>query len=109
MRSLALACLCAAGPAAADAPGVSLTYVCDGGAVVSATYGKQDGTDSVVLTRDGETFTLLAELSGSGVRYGWPSDGSHNVWWTKGNTATLYWRDGAAGTETPVLENCRAD
>jgi membrane-bound inhibitor of C-type lysozyme len=43
------------------------------------------------------------------VRYGWPSDGSHYIWWTKGDMATLYWKDGAnGGVETVLHADCKA-
>jgi membrane-bound inhibitor of C-type lysozyme len=47
-------------------------------------------------------------VSGSGARYEWPSGGSGYVWWSKGDEATLLWKDGASGEEAPVLSACKA-
>lgn len=55
----------------------------------------------VVLNADGHQITLVTEPSASGARYGWPSDGSGYVWWTKGDTATLLWKTPEA--EVPIL------
>ena len=52
-----------------------------------------------------DQIALLTEPSGSGARYGWPSDGAGYVWWTKGPEAMLLWRE--AGTESELLTRCR--
>ncbi len=82
-----------------------LTYTCDRGVAVPATY--VNGTDQslVVINVDGRQITLVSEAAASGVRYGWPSDGSNYVWWTKGDEATLYWKTPEA--EMPLL-TCKA-
>ncbi|NHB76814.1 MliC family protein [Rhodobacter calidifons] len=87
-------------------PGVALaapefqavTYYCDRGVQVPATYVNTPEGSLVVLMVDGRQITLLGEQAASGARYGWPSDGSTYVWWTKGQEATLYWK-------TPEGEN----
>lgn len=80
-----------------------LRYTCDRDVEVPVVY-VTDGADGVaVLNVDGRQIQLYMEPAASGVRYGWPSDGSNYVWTTKGTTATLLWKDGAAGTETPIL------
>ena len=80
-------------------------YLCADGAKLAATYG-DDG--NVKLTVKGETVTLLAEEAASGARYGWPSDGSSYVWWTKGDVGTLFWKDGSkSGEETVLHTDCK--
>lgn len=77
------------------------TYSCDRGVQVPATYVSTPEGSLVVLMVDGRQITLVEEPTASGARYGWPTDGSSYVWWTKGAEATLYWRtpDG----ESPIL------
>jgi membrane-bound inhibitor of C-type lysozyme len=68
------------------------TYSCDRGVEVPATYVNGPDQSLVVINVDGRQITLLTEPAASGARYGWPSDGSGYVWWTKGEEATLYWK-----------------
>jgi membrane-bound inhibitor of C-type lysozyme len=71
------------------------------------TYVNAEGAESVaVLNVEGGQITLIQEMSGSGARYGWPSGGSHYVWWSKGDAATLLWRDGETTIEEPVYADC---
>lgn len=84
----------------------TLTYSCDRGVDLPATYINAADVSLAVIHVEGRQITLYNEPAASGARYGWPSDGSSYVWWTKGPEATLYWKDGAAGTEEPILENC---
>jgi membrane-bound inhibitor of C-type lysozyme len=86
-------------------PVVTTRYACDRGVMVPATYVNDSETPLVVINVDGSQITLFQEQAASGVRYGWPSDGANYVWWTKGEEATLYWKE--AGTETPILSNCK--
>ena len=67
-------------------------YTCDRGIEVPATYFNTPDGSVVVVNVDGTQVTLLGEPAASGARYGWPSDGSNYVWWTKADTATLYWK-----------------
>jgi membrane-bound inhibitor of C-type lysozyme len=98
---LVLATVLCAGPATAEV--ITARYTCDRGVEVPVTYVNGEGIGSVaVLNVEGNQITLQIERSGSGARYGWPSGGSHYVWWVKGNAATLYWHDGATGDETPL-------
>lgn len=76
-------------------------YACDRGVEVPATYVSTAEGDLVVINVDGSQITLLGEAAASGARYGWPSDGSGYVWWTKGDAATLYWKTPEG--ETPLL------
>lgn len=84
-------------------------YLCDRGVEVAATYVNAQGEAAAVLDVEGRQVALIVEPSASGARYGWPSDGSHYVWWTKGPEATLYWRDGETRQEAEVLGNCRQE
>lgn len=77
------------------------TYLCDRGVEVPATYVNGPDQSVVVINVDARQITLVVEPSASGARYGWPSDGSGYVWWTKGDEATLYWKTPEG--ETPLL------
>ena len=92
-----------AAPTASDG---ATQYVCTDGTVIPVLQGT-DG--NVRVTVKGENYNLIAEESASGARYGWPSDGSNYVWWTKGDTGTLYWKDGTKGGKETVLHaDCKA-
>lgn len=67
-------------------------YLCDRGVEIPSTTVTTADGGVVVLHVEGRQMTLFSEPAASGVRYGWPSGGSHYVWWTKGDTATLYWK-----------------
>lgn len=67
-------------------------YSCDRGVEVPATYVNGADQSLAIIHVDGNQITLLNEPAASGARYGWPSDGSNYVWWTKGKDATLYWK-----------------
>lgn len=93
-------------PAAAAAQDfTTMTYICDRGVEVPATYVIAAETNLAVIHVDGRQITLVNEVSASGSRYAWPSDGSGYVWWTKGDEATLYWK--TPDDEAPVLA-CKA-
>ena len=92
-------------PASADV--ITARYLCERGVEVPVTYVNADGMKSVaVLNVEGGQFTLVHEVSASGARYGWPSGGSNYVWWTKGDGATLLWRDGETTIEETVYADC---
>ncbi len=80
-------------------------YSCDRGVEVPATYVNGADQSLAVIHVDGQQITLINEPAASGARYGWPSDGSNYVWWTKGDEATLYWKTPEG--ETPLL-TCKA-
>lgn len=103
MRVAALALLCGAAPALAETQASNVRYLCDRDVTVPVVYVNGDDMSLAVLVVEGSQILLYSEPAASGARYGWPSDGSNYVWWTKGDEATLYWKDGAAGTETPLL------
>jgi len=82
----------------------AIRYTCDRGVEVPVVTVIGEADDGIaVLTADGRQIQLYLEPAASGARYGWPSDGSNHVWWTKGTDATLLWKDGEAKTETPIL------
>ncbi len=103
MKVAALALLCGAAPALAETQASNVRYQCDRDVTVPVVYVNGDDLSLAVLVVEGSQILLYSEPAASGARYGWPSDGSNYVWWTKGDEATLYWKDGAAGTETPLL------
>ena len=95
----------AAQPAAAEV--MTARYICERGVEVPASYINGEGMEPVaVIHVEGEQITLILERSASGARYGWPSGGSNYVWWTKGDTATLYWRDGETTIEEALYSDC---
>jgi membrane-bound inhibitor of C-type lysozyme len=103
MRALALLALV---PGTASAQEFTTqTYSCDRGVEVPATYVNGPDQSVVVIHIEGRQITLVSDPAASGARYGWPSDGSNYVWWTKGEEATLYWKTPEA--ETPLL-TCKA-
>ncbi|NBE08482.1 MliC family protein [Paragemmobacter ruber] len=103
MRRAVLALALMAGPALAETQVQNLTYACDRDVAVPVVYVNAPDTSLVVLHVEGRQILLYNEPAASGARYAWPSDGSGYVWWTKGEAATLLWKDGEAGTETPLL------
>ncbi len=76
-------------------------FVCDRGVEVPATFvtGPEDAV--VVIHVEARQILLHLEPAASGARYAWPSDGAGYVWWTKGDAASLYWRE--AGQERLLL------
>ncbi|RGP37761.1 MliC family protein [Pseudotabrizicola alkalilacus] len=83
----------------------NLRYACDRGVEVPATFvtGPEDAL--VVIQIEGRQILLYQEVAASGARYAWPSDGAGYVLWSKGDAATIYWREG--GQETELL-SCTA-
>lgn len=104
--SLGVLLALAAPPVLADGTQVLTTrYACDRGVMVPATYVNAADLSLAVIHVEGTQITLYNEPAASGARYGGPSDGASYVWWTKGDAATLFWKD--AGQETPILQNCK--
>jgi Membrane-bound lysozyme-inhibitor of c-type lysozyme len=96
------------GPASPPPPG-TVTYTCDGGRTLAVTYGRENDEDVITINPTGEgNETLISFPVAEGLQYSWPSDGSYHIWALKRGTGTLSYRDGEAGTTTPVLTNCRA-
>jgi membrane-bound inhibitor of C-type lysozyme len=94
-------------PAFAETQVQNMTYICERGVRVPVVYVNAPDTSFVVIHVEGGQYLLYSEPAASGARYGWPSDGSNYVWWTKGDEATLYWKDGEAGSETAILTGCK--
>ena len=96
-----------AGPSLAEMQVQAMRYTCERGVEVPAVYVNDDVSPGVaVISVEGGMYNLLSEEAASGVRYGYPSGGSHYIWWTKGDTATLLWHDGTDGSENVLLESC---
>lgn len=82
------------------------TYICADGTTLTVKHGTEYDQPAVNLTYKGEAFILLAEPSETGARYGWPSDGSNNVWLEDAaGVATLLWKDGEKGGQETVLHS----
>jgi membrane-bound inhibitor of C-type lysozyme len=96
-----------AAPAVAETQVQNMTYICDRDVAVPVVYVNAPDTSLAVIFVEGGQYLLYSEPAASGARYGWPSDGSSYVWWTKGEEATLYWKDGEAGSETAILTGCK--
>ena len=103
MRLFSVAALLMLAPAtlAAAPEFTTQTYTCDRGVQVPVTYINATEGSIVVLTVEGRQITLVNEPSASGARYGWTSDGSNYVWWSKGDEATLLWKTPEG--EAPLL------
>lgn len=80
-------------------------YMCYRGGEIEAVYVNTPEGALAVLVVEGQQLVLVNEPAASGARYGWPSGGGNYVWWTRGQEATLYWREGGA---EQVLETCSA-
>jgi membrane-bound inhibitor of C-type lysozyme len=105
VRAAVLIAALTAAPASAEV--ITVRYLCERGVEVPVTYVNAEGEEAVaVLNVEGGQITLIQEVSASGARYGWPSGGSHYIWWSKGDAATLLWRDGETTIEEPVYSDC---
>lgn len=83
------------------------TYRCDRGVEVPVSYVNGAEGSVAVLYLEGRLVTLPIGPSASGARYVWPSDGAGYVWWTRGDEATLYWRDSATSQEVTLYADCK--
>ncbi len=81
-------------------------YTCDRGVEVPATYVNGAEQSLAIIHVEGNQITLVNEPAASGARYGWLSDGSTYVWWTKGDEATLYWKTPEGET---ALLSCKVE
>jgi membrane-bound inhibitor of C-type lysozyme len=93
---------------AAELEIVTATYHCERGVAVPVAYINTDGPGAVVLTVEGRQIALAQQISASGARFAWPSGGSGYVWWSRGDSATLYWHDGETGEEVALYTACEA-
>ena len=92
--------------AQADLQMITARYLCERGVEVPVAYVNSDDQSVVTLMVDGRQISLYQEMAASGVRYGWPSDGSNYVWLSQGDEGSLYWKD-ETGAETPILSACK--
>lgn len=106
-RSLIVA-LAVAAAGAASAETRSLRYTCERGVEIPVVYITGVDPAVAVLTVENAMVVLEAEESASGARYGWPSGGSHYVWWTQGDTAMLLWFDAETGEDVSLHMECVA-
>lgn len=104
---LALAAALALLAAPATAEVITARYICERGVEVPVTYVNGSEPAAAVLMVENRMITLVQVISGSGARYGWPSDGSHYVWWSKGDGATLWWHDGQTDEDTLIYAACQ--
>jgi membrane-bound inhibitor of C-type lysozyme len=74
---------------------------------VPVVYISAPETSLAVIYVEGAQNLLYHEPAASGARYRWPSGGSSYDWWTRGDKATLHWKDGEAGKETAILTGCK--
>ena len=106
-RALCLAVLFLPATARAEMQVQAMRYTCERGVEVPVVYVNDETAPGIaVIQVEGGMYNLQAEQSASGVRYGYPSDGSHYVWWTKDDTAMLLWHDGTDGSEKTLLADC---
>src|SRR5919106_2547441 len=73
---------------AADSVIGPVTFRCDDGSAIEATFDNTPDPATVLLVRGGETFTLPQAMSASGARY--LGDGIE--FWNKGNDAAVEWQ-----------------
>ena len=107
IRAATALLLCAPNLALAEIAAQNTNYTCDRGVEIPVVYVNDAATSLAVLVVEGRQIMLYSEPSASGVRYGWPSDGSNYVWWSKGSEATLLWRDSATNSETALISACK--
>ena len=86
---VALAMLLAGTPARADADKIGpVTFRCDDGSEIAATFDNAPTPATVLLVRGDQTFTLPQAMSASGARY----VGDNIEFWNKGNDAMVDWQ-----------------
>ena len=91
----------------------SLTYICDRGVQMYATYVNASEGSAAILQVEGRQVAMELAISGSGARYAEATDetgGSTGyIWWTKGDEAFLQWQSSATTEAVTILDNCRAN
>ena len=97
-----------------------LSYLCERGVVLDATYiNTAAGESFAVLQAEGRQLALKSAVSASGARYigaqmplEAPAEGEKPVsgpeWWTKGDTGTLSWFDADHSEQVTLYRNCAA-
>ncbi len=86
------------------------TYRCDRDVIVPATYiNHKDESSIVVLFVEGKQIVLRLENSASGERYAPIEREDGYIWWTKGETAFLFYvASDSDKTETDVIKGCQS-
>ncbi|MDQ0510370.1 MliC family protein [Ancylobacter amanitiformis] len=78
-------------------------YTCDKVKNVAATYINAPPTALATIAFDDEFVVMANVLAGSGAKYA----GDRFIWWTKGNSASLY--DLTKGENAPPVATCTQD
>lgn len=102
--SYAIAAISFATAAFAEDEMDSVSYLCDRGVEVAATYLNVGDFSGAVVQADGRQIPLTTAVAASGARYVSADEGATYTWWTKGSEATLFWRYGQ--DEDITLLNC---
>ncbi len=101
----ALALAAPALPALGQSDEIStVTYACERGATVLASYLNIGERSLAVLTVEGRQLVLETAPSASGARYVTAEGQPIHVWWTKGDSASFY----AGEEEVGIYADCLA-
>lgn len=102
MRSFGIVLALVPSLAVASAEITTVTYTCERGAQVVATYINEGPQSYAVVLAEGRQIGLTISESASGARY---ASDTGEVWWTKGPEAMLL----IGPDETQVYMDCRAN
>lgn len=80
-----------------------VSYTCDTLKVLTATYINAPPTSLATVAFKDEFVVMANVLAASGARYA----GDRFIWWTKGNTGSLY--DLTKGENAPPIATCTQD
>lgn len=83
----------------------TVTYLCERGARVEATYINAGDSGFAVVGVEGRQIGFEIAVSASGARYVGADSAQPYVWWTKGETAMLL--HGTGDAEAAILQECR--
>lgn len=110
--AVVLAAATLAAPARAGLITDTVTYACERGVRIEASYVTGAEGAVAVLQVEGRQVALSQAISASGARYAQTLDTGGNaqgyVWWTKGDTAFLEWQPEGASPSVTLLTDCRA-
>lgn len=87
---------------------MTVQYVCEREAVVTATYVNSADASFVVVSVEGQQVGLTQVQSASGAKYAQATDGQGYIWWTKGDEAFLAWGIAQSGEDETLLSQCKA-
>jgi membrane-bound inhibitor of C-type lysozyme len=85
-------------------PATTLSYVCERGAQIEATYLNVNDGSFAVLIAEGRQVAFKTEETGSGARYVSLDEQAPYVWWTQNDTGELSVKLG--GSDIPVISGC---